>query len=73
MHFGIGSGLIAVAVRPSKAVKPIPMWREQCPWMVGQCVVLCISGLLLSVAYTDLGPLCVIVLALLVFIMHFAQ
>lgn len=72
-QYAIETGLIASAMALAEGTNPAVTWREQFRWLAGHYLALGIIGLFLSIAYTALGPLGVLVFILPLFMMHYAQ
>jgi diguanylate cyclase (GGDEF)-like protein/putative nucleotidyltransferase with HDIG domain len=72
-YYAIDTGLIAAAIALSGGTDFKVTWQEQYRWLADHYLVLCTMGLFLVLAYTALGPLGVVVFALPVLMMRYAQ
>jgi hypothetical protein len=72
-YYGVESGLVAFAMSLSKGSNPIATWREHFQWLAQHFIVLCFMGLFLAIAYSDYGPLGLVVFLLPVMMMRYTQ
>jgi hypothetical protein len=72
-YYGIESGLIAGAISISKGSNLLAVWREHFQWLAQHFIVLCFMGLFLAIAYSDYGPLGVVIFLLPVMMMRYTQ
>ena len=72
-YYTIETGLIATAISLSEGANLIATWRQQFRWLAAHYLVLCLMGLFLSVGYIALGLLGLVVFALPILMMHYAQ
>jgi len=73
IYFGIDTGLIAVAISLAQGSSLKTTWQEQFRWLFAHYLVLCVMGLILSIAYRTLGLPGVIVFSLPAFLTRYAQ
>ena len=73
LYYGIETGLVAGAISLSKGASFVITWKGQFQWLLSHYLVLCAMGLFLGIAYTALGSVGVVVFALPVFMMRYAQ
>ena len=73
IYFGIDTGLIAVAISLAQGSSLKTTWQEQFRWLFAHYLVLCVMGLVLSIAYRTLGLPGVIVFSLPAFLTRYAQ
>jgi putative nucleotidyltransferase with HDIG domain len=73
IYYGIDTGLIAVAISLAQGSSLKTTWQEQFRWLFAHYLVLCVMGLVLSIAYRALGLPGVVVFALPVFLTRYAQ
>ncbi len=73
LYFVIETGLIATAISLETMAALGLTWRNRYRWLANHYIVLCLMGLFLAVAYTDLGLIGVVVFALPVAMMRYAQ
>jgi HD-GYP domain-containing protein (c-di-GMP phosphodiesterase class II) len=69
----IETGLISLAISLSKSTSVLSVWQAQFRWLASHYLVLGIMGLFLSIAYTALGLMGILVFTLPVFMLRFAQ
>ncbi len=73
IYFGIDTGLIAVAISLAQGSSLKTTWQEQFRWLFAHYLVLCVMGLVLSIAHRALGLPGVIVFSLPAFLTRYAQ
>lgn len=73
VYFAVDTGMIAAAIGMSEGRSFIRVWRESFRWLGTHYIVLCFLGLFLAIAHEMLGPMGVIVFALPVMMMRYAQ
>lgn len=73
MYYAIETTLLSIVISLSKGTSFKTTWREQFRWLSVHYCVLGILGLFLGMAYSNLGVLGVLVFALPVAMMHYAQ
>jgi diguanylate cyclase (GGDEF)-like protein len=73
VYYLVETGLIASAIGLSQGERFTSVWREQFRWLAIHYLVLCALGMFLAVAHYALGLLGVVVFALPVLMMHYAQ
>jgi diguanylate cyclase (GGDEF)-like protein len=72
-YFFIETGLIAAAVALARGELVLHTWRVHYQWLLPHCVVLCLTGLALSLSYTELGTAGVLIFAFPLLMMHYVQ
>jgi putative nucleotidyltransferase with HDIG domain len=73
IYFSIDTGLIAVAISLAQGSSLKTTWQEQFRWLFAHYLVLCVMGLMLSIAYRTLGLPGVLVFSLPAFLTRYAQ
>jgi diguanylate cyclase (GGDEF)-like protein/putative nucleotidyltransferase with HDIG domain len=73
VYYGIDTGLIAIAISLSEKQGLWRTWQAQFRWLIYYYVALCIMGMSLAMAFQTLGLPGVIVFALPLFMMYYAQ
>ena len=72
-YYIVETGLIATGIGLSEGLNIQTAWQQRYRWLAEHYVVLGIFGLLLAVAYAELGPLGILIFTLPVFMMHYSQ
>jgi len=72
-YYALDTGLIATAISVQAGDSFGRLWREQFGWLLVHYMALCIMGWFLTIAYTAIGAWGVLVFALPVLMMRFAQ
>ncbi len=72
-YFFVETGLISAAIGLSRGEKILQVWQSNFRWLLLHYVVLCFTGLALSVTFTELGPLGVVIFGLPLLMMHYVQ
>jgi diguanylate cyclase (GGDEF)-like protein len=73
IYYIVETGFVATAMGLAGGTHPFTIWRAQYRWLLGHYLAICLLGLVLSVAYSALGLLGILVFTLPVFMMHYAQ
>ncbi|HLJ67356.1 MAG TPA: bifunctional diguanylate cyclase/phosphodiesterase, partial [Chloroflexota bacterium] len=76
-YFVVETGLVAMAITLARdhgdALSGWKMWRANYQWLMPHYIVLCLSGLALSVAFTALGVVGVLIFAVPLLMLHYVQ
>jgi diguanylate cyclase (GGDEF)-like protein len=72
-YFLLETGLIATAVALARGDRVLSIWRTHYRWLLPHYVVLCLTGLALSVSYTELSTTGVLIFAFPLLMMHYVQ
>jgi diguanylate cyclase (GGDEF)-like protein/putative nucleotidyltransferase with HDIG domain len=72
-YFIIDTGLVAIAVSLSERRPLQSIWREGYQWLASHYLVLCLMGFFLSTGYTVQGNLGIIIFAMPVLMLRYAQ
>lgn len=72
-YYAIESGLVAAETALSRSASVARTWRRKFQWLAGHYVGLCVMGLLLAAAWRDYGVISLLVFALPVAMMVYAQ
>jgi diguanylate cyclase (GGDEF)-like protein len=72
-YFAVETGLIAAAVALARRQSITRIWRANYQWLLPHYIVLCLMGLALSVTFTQLGAMGVLIFAVPLLMMHYVQ
>jgi diguanylate cyclase (GGDEF)-like protein len=72
-YYALETGIISVAISLSRGINVVATWQSQFRWLANHYLVLCMMGAFLSIAYTALGPVGVMVFALPIVMMRYSQ
>lgn len=72
-YYAVETGLISMAMSLEQAESIISVWREKFQWLMFHYMGLCLLGLFLAIGYNDLGAPGILIFALPILMMRYAQ
>jgi diguanylate cyclase (GGDEF)-like protein/putative nucleotidyltransferase with HDIG domain len=73
VYYAIETGLITLAMSLEQGISFLSVWREKFQWLIFHYLGLCLLGLFLAIGYTDLGAPGILIFALPILMMRYAQ
>jgi diguanylate cyclase (GGDEF)-like protein/putative nucleotidyltransferase with HDIG domain len=72
-YYSIEAALAAVAIGLEQGIGLLSVWREKFQWLILHYLGLCFLGLFLAIGYTTLGDPAILIFALPILMMRYAQ